>query len=193
MDPIQHIAGATAPGTHWLSIARFLALGLTCVAIAAGALTNRIVIYRDWDDLAWSCAPAGFLVGGFLLATMLGGDAQTGERSPAAIAVLLLAGSGIALSLIMSLVCAIRCNGILVGLLVFAFKIAVALLVSVLVLAQVLGRRDEAGRPRAPNYLLLAAVAGAVGLLVNGERVAARRLAASHDLSHFPVLPGALR
>jgi hypothetical protein len=77
--------------------------------------------------------------------------------------------------------------------LVFAFKVAVALLVSVLVLAQVLGRRDAAGRPRAPNYLLLGAVAGAVGLLVNGDRVAARRLAAAHDLSRFPVLPGGPR
>lgn len=175
MNATQHIAGAAGMGSDNIAVFCYVAIGLACVAVAGLGLANRIVIYRDWSDLAWSCAPVVFAGAGVLLGAMVGSQHQHGDASPAGVAVLVVAGLGIGTALIVSLTIAVRCNGIAVGLVVFVFKTAVALLISLLVLPQILGRRDAQGRSLPPNWLLLAAVAGAACLLVNGDRVAARR------------------
>ena len=174
MNATQHIASAAGMGSDDLAVFCYVAIGLACVAVAGLGLANRIVIYRDWSDLAWSCAPVVFAGAGVLLGAMIGSQRQDGA-SPAGMAVLVLAGLGIGTALIVSLTIAVRCNGIAVGLVVFVFKTAVALLISLLLLPKILGRRDAQGRSLAPNWLLLAAIAGTACLLVNGDRVAARR------------------
>lgn len=175
MNATQQSASAAGMGSGDLATFCFLAIGLSCVAVAGPALANRIVIDRDWSDVAWSCAPVVFAGAGVPLRTMLWSQHQNGDMSPAGVAVLVLAGLGIGAALIVALTSAVLYNGIAAGLVVFIFKIVVALLISLLVLPQIFGRRDAQGRGLPPNWPLPAAVAGGACLLVNGDRVAARR------------------
>ena len=150
--------------------------GGSLVLLFVGALTNKVTVYRDYNDLGWSLSLIFTPIIGFILIAFIGGDGV----DPWAFATEVLVGQVVlgvsvfvmGLSILKTYLLSMQDNGVVLGVTIGTAKVVISVIISVCAIG-LIGYlfRDKRKLGHVAIFFMLLGIFGwFVNVLVNGEK-----------------------
>lgn len=162
------------------------------IVITVLGITGKIVVFHDLRDFFYSCGPVYVCVATYIIFESLnvppmkeplktvGDIKQILFYDAATTAVTIGSALTIAICIALSLKTAIQTNGLVIGMVVFVYKFGSSVLLSFLVISKFRDLIDEKSSfaTRFAATVLLGVFSWLINALINGERVAKKKLEA---------------
>jgi len=161
---------------QWTLIA-WAVVGSFIVLLVAG-LTNRVVVFADNKDLAWTLMIFVGPIIAFLIAATLVPEGNELVDEPIALIVMGFGGIIAAISGSISFIIAIKHNGLFLGIVVGIFKVLAGLLAGVCaigLIAKIFGKDTGSFATRMFAIIVFGALLWMMNKLINGDEVHSRR------------------